>query len=284
MENFIQFFAEIPSSVRSTILISGLTLFFLLEAGIPLFRFNYNKVNHALLNLFFTFTTLLINLSGAFLILQATDYNLHHQWGLLPMIHHSLPSLPYWVLVLLGILLLDFIGAWFIHWLEHRVKWMWKFHIIHHTDPCVDVTTGLRHHPGESVLRLGFTILAVFISGASIGIVMLYQTLSAFFAQLTHANIKTPKVLDNILSLIFVTPDFHKVHHHFVLPETDRNYGNIFSLWDRIFQTAQNADKLEKLHYGLDTHQSKAEQSSLKSLLLIPFKPYRLPVGSKFNN
>ena len=283
MENIIHFFANIPSSTRSIILVTGLTLFFLLEAGFPLFRFKYEKARHTLLNLFFTLTTLLINLSGAFLILWAADYNLQYQSGILPIIQSNIPSIPYWILVLIGVLLLDFIGAWFIHWLEHRIKWMWKFHIIHHTDPCVDVTTGLRHHPGESILRFGFTLVAVFVSGSSIGIVMLYQTLSAFFAQLTHANIRTPKKLDAIFSIILVTPTFHKIHHHFILPDTDKNYGNIFSIWDRLFNTSINVGKMKNIKYGLDTHQLKKEQSSLKDLLLIPFKPYRFPVGSKFS-
>ena len=92
----------------------------------------------------------------------------------------------------MGILVMDFISAWFVHWLEHRVKWMWKFHIIHHTDQTVDVTTGLRHHPIEAIFRLIFTILGIIISGASIGIIMLYQTISAFNAHLSHANFKKP--------------------------------------------------------------------------------------------
>ena len=277
LNDIIIYFEGIPSSIRSIILISGLAFFLLLESGIPLFRFKYNKVKHAALNIFFTSTTLIINLLGASLILFFANYNAQNNSGLL-----NLFELPIWLNIIFGLMLLDLIGAWLIHWIEHNVKWMWKFHIIHHTDPEVDVTTGLRHHPGESVFRLLFTALAVFVSGASFGVVMIYQTLSAFFAHLTHANIKVPKIINRILDKVIVTPHFHKAHHHYTLPHTDKNYGNIFSIWDRIFGTSIKVDDLDDLKYGLDTHMNKKETSNIKTMLLIPFGEYRPPVGSKF--
>ncbi|HED11403.1 MAG TPA: sterol desaturase family protein, partial [Caldithrix abyssi] len=191
MDSIIHFFEQIPSSQRTIILVSGFTFFWILENSLPLFAFKYNKWQHALLNIFFTLTTLLVNLGFAFVIISAADYTSQHQSGLL----YLLP-LPLWLHVVLGVLLLDFIGAWLIHWVEHRVPFMWRFHIIHHTDTKVDVTTALRHHPGESVFRAAFTILAIFVAGVPVGVVMLYQTLSALFAQLTHANMRMPRQLD----------------------------------------------------------------------------------------
>ena len=73
-------------------------------------------------------------------------------------------ELPLWAEVLIGLLLLDLTGAYLVHWTEHKVKWMWKFHLIHHTDTNVDVTTGLRHHPGEMIFRIGFLIMEVNIN------------------------------------------------------------------------------------------------------------------------
>jgi sterol desaturase/sphingolipid hydroxylase (fatty acid hydroxylase superfamily) len=259
-------------------LISGLAFFLILEGGLPLVSFKYNKLKHAAINIFFTLTTLIINLLGASLIFLAYQYNATNGTGLLNLI-----EMPLWLNIICGLMLLDLIGAWLIHWIEHNVKWMWKFHIIHHTDTEVDVTSGLRHHPGESVFRLLFTSLAVFISGASFGVVMLYQTLSAFFAHLTHANISVPNTIDKVLDKVFVTPHFHKIHHHYVLPYTDRNYGNIFSIWDRLLGTSITVNKMSDLIYGLDTHMKEKETSNIKTMLLIPFKKYRHPTGSKFS-
>ncbi len=135
-------------------------------------------------------------------------------------------------------MLLDLIGAYAIHFIEHKIKWMWRFHIVHHADMHVDTTTANRHHPGESVFRAVFTTLAVFISGgAPIWLVMLYQSLSAVLSQFNHANIQLPEGVDKILRVFILTPTMHLVHHHYMRPETDSNFGNIFSIWDKMFKT-----------------------------------------------
>ena len=174
---------------------------------------------------------------------------------------------------------MDLIGAYFIHWAEHKVKWMWKFHVVHHSDTTVDVTTGLRHHPGETVFRISFTILAIIVIGAPMWIIMFYQSMSVLFAHLTHANINMPKNVDQALSWVFITPLMHKVHHHYQQPLTDTNYGNIFSFWDRIFSTFAQVEDTKELIYGVDTHMNVAENDRMSNLLKIPFQPYRQPEG-----
>jgi len=277
MEAFIAFFEDIPTSFRATILIGGLVFFWIIEGTIPLFSFHYNKYRHAGLNLFFTLTTMIIGFGLAGVLLLASDYTSSREIGLLYLI-----PMPLWVQIIVGVLLLDLIGAYFIHWLEHQVKWMWKFHLVHHSDTSVDVTTGLRHHPGETVFRIAFTILAVMIVGAPMGIIMLYQSISVLFAHITHANINMPRRVDQLLSIVLVTPNMHKVHHHYTQPFTDTNYGNIFSFWDRIFGTFAQVNQTSDLTYGIDTHMEPNENARLRNLLAIPFQKYRPPKGSKF--
>ncbi|MCH8957815.1 sterol desaturase family protein [candidate division KSB1 bacterium] len=278
MQTIIDFFETISPAYRTAILVTGLVGFWALEGAMPLFSFKYSKIKHALLNLFFILTTLVVNFVFAFFIIKACDFTTVNKFGLL-----YLADLPLWLHVMLGVLLLDFIGAYLIHWIHHQVKWMWKFHLIHHTDTKVDVTTSLRHHPGESLFRVIFALLAILIAGVPVGVVMIYQTLSALFAQITHANIKTPAKIDRLLSYIFVTPKMHKVHHHFAQPLTDTNYGNIFSIWDRLFRTFVEVET-KTLQYGIDTHMQMEEHSSLKNLLAIPFQAYRAPGSSKFGD
>jgi len=250
-----------------------------LESLFPLFKMDYSKLKHAGINITFTVITLIVNLLGAILILAAVRYNETNNTGLL-----NLTELPLWLYIVGGLIFMDLVGAWLIHWIEHKIKWLWKFHLIHHTDPNVDVTSGLRHHPGENIFRLLFTAMAVLITGASFGLVMMYQTISAFFAHLTHANIKIPNIVDKTLSYILVTPHFHKVHHHYVQPHTDSNYGNIFSIWDHLFRTVTHVEKMDDLVYGIDTHMKLEEHSSFTNLLMIPLQPYRPSVGSKFSS
>lgn len=277
MESIVNFFNDVPTEFRAGILISGILLFWILEGTVPLFRFGYKKFRHAGINLFLTLTTMIIGFGLAGVLLAASDMVAESRFGLLYII-----ELPLWAQLVVGVLLMDLIGAYFIHWTEHKVKWMWKFHLVHHSDTTVDVTTGLRHHPGETVFRIGFTILAVMIIGAPMWIIMVYQSLSVLFAHITHANINMPRGVDRALSWVFITPLMHKVHHHYTQPLTDTNYGNIFSFWDRIFGTFAQVDDTNELVYGIDTHMDPKENDKMGSLLKIPFEPYRPPTGSKF--
>jgi len=277
MQQIVNYFETIPDLDRTLILWGGLTLFYLLEYVVPLIRFRYKKLKHAGINIFFTITTVLVNFLLAFLVVQTTEWTKEHQFGLIYLIH-----MPLWAQMVAGVLLLDLIGAYSIHLIEHKVKWMWKFHLIHHADTYVDTTTANRHHPGESVFRFVFTWLAVFIIGAQFWMVMLYQSASVVLSQFNHANITLPKWIDNMLSYILVSPNMHKVHHHYMQPYTDSNYGNIFSIWDRLFGTFKKLDP-KNLVYGIDTHMKPEENAAIGNLLAIPFQPYRVPKGSKFS-
>ena len=259
MYELINYFENIPTIHRSILIVGGITIFWFLEGLFPLVRFNYKKWQHAIPNFFFTLTTIVINLSMAFLLLNTSDWTIHNNFGLLQWI----PGLTLWGEIILGILLLDFVGAYLPHYTEHRIKPLWMIHLVHHSDPNVDTTTANRHHPLESIIRFLFTLLGVFIMGASIGIVMLYQALSLVSTQFNHANIRLPKKLDQWISYILVSPDMHKIHHHYRLPYTDTNFGNIFSIWDRMLGTFSNYER-EKITYGVDVFPDEKKKQSDK--------------------
>ena len=278
MSQIVDFFADVPLIFRTGILLGGIVMFWILEGIIPLYSFNYKKGRHAFLNLLFTTTTAIIGFGFAFLLLKSTEIVNENKFGFIHLF-----DFPIVFQVIISLLILDLIGAYLVHLIEHKVPWMWKFHVVHHSDKNVDVTTGLRHHPGETVFRILFTILGVYVSGASIGMVMLYQSISVLFAHITHANISLPKNLDRIVSYILVTPNMHKVHHHFKLPLTDTNYGNIFSIWDRLFGTYSYVDDSKSIVYGIDTHINDKKIDSFSDLLLIPFKKIKKTNQSKFS-
>ncbi|WP_396157132.1 sterol desaturase family protein [Flavobacterium sp.] len=270
MNEIINYFSSIPSSHRALILAGGIAFFWLIETAVPFVKFQYNKWQHAGINLFFTLTTIVVNFGLALLLLKTAQWTTENSFGIL----NWLPELNPWLFAIVGLLLLDLIGAYLAHLVEHKVKFLWRFHLIHHTDTWIDTTSANRHHPGESVIRFIFTTLGVLIVGCPMWLVFLYQTLSVLSTQFTHANISLPKKMDNFLSYFIVSPDMHKVHHHYVLPYTDSNYGNIFSVWDRLFGTFKTLDR-DKLVYGVDTHMKSEENNKLSNLLSIPFQKYR---------
>ena len=272
METLLNYFEAIPSTHRSALLIGGITLFWILEGMLPLFNFKYKKWRHALPNLFFTLTTVIINFALAGLLIFTSFWVKENNFGII----NWLPEMPLWLYALLGVLFLDFFGAYLAHYVEHKVKPLWMVHLVHHSDHNVDTTTANRHHPIESIIRFAFTLAGVFIVGTPIAIVFLYQSMSLVATQFTHANIKMSKRVDKLISYVFISPDMHKIHHHYKLPYTDSNYGNIFSIWDRLFGTYMYMNR-ENIVYGVDTFPNEKENGSLIHLLKQPFHKYRKP-------
>jgi sterol desaturase/sphingolipid hydroxylase (fatty acid hydroxylase superfamily) len=216
-------------------------------------------------NFGFTIIHLLIQTLLAIVIVLLADWCASQSFGLV-----------YWfntgtlLTIIIAVLALDF-SSWLVHLVMHKVKPLWRFHLIHHTDNKVDVTTGLRHHPGDSILRGIFFMLLIFISGAPMYGVMIYQTLLVLATAFTHANISLPKKLDKALSFILVSPNMHKVHHHWKQPYTDSNYGGVFSIWDRLFGTFMKLDAKD-IRYGLDKHYPNEKDEDFLSLMKKPFQ------------
>jgi sterol desaturase/sphingolipid hydroxylase (fatty acid hydroxylase superfamily) len=264
LETLQAYFTTISSLHRAMLLAGGITFFWLVEIAAPLFNFKYKKFKHAGINLFFTLTTIIVNFGFAIIMVRVSDWAVAQHFGLLPLL-----QLSGWSEAILGILLLDFIGAYLVHMIEHKVKFLWKFHMVHHADTHVDTTTGNRHHPGESVVRAVFAIIAVWVLGTPIWMVMLYQSLSVVLTQFNHANIRIPKWFDKSFGYIIVSPNMHRVHHHVTRPQTDSNYGNIFSFWDRLLGT-YNDTPMENIVYGLDVLDNSKDES-LAYQLKAPF-------------
>ncbi len=270
METVVAYFSSIPSSHRAAVLAGGIAFFWLMESARPMVVFEYRKWHHAGINLFFTLTTVIVNFFLAFLLLLSADLAARHQFGIL----HWIPSFNIWLYTLIGLLLLDLIGAYMAHLVQHKIAALWRFHLIHHTDTWVDTTSANRHHPGESVIRFVFTAIGVWLVGSPMWLVFLYQSLSVVFSQFNHANIALPPAVDKLLSWIIVSPDMHKTHHHYKLPYTDSNYGNIFSIWDRLFGTFRYLSR-DKLVYGVDTCMDPQENESISAMLKVPFQSYK---------
>jgi sterol desaturase/sphingolipid hydroxylase (fatty acid hydroxylase superfamily) len=185
-------------------------------------------------------------------------------------------GLPPTVGFLVGLAGLD-LFAYFAHVSMHKLHTLWRFHRVHHADSRVNVTTAFREHPGETVWRISWHLAAVVVFGIPPWLLLIYLTISAFNAQLEHCNLKVPAKIDRWLRLIYVTPNMHKLHHHRYLPETDMNYSNLLSIWDRLFMTYHPGPNFHHLNYGLDDFDWES-RNSVKELLFAPFTiPYRPP-------
>jgi len=181
----------------------------------------------------------------------------------------NLIEIPYVLKMAAGFLAIDFVSYWTHRW-YHRYEIFWRLHRVHHSDTQMDSSTSLRFHPLDALLDNASTILAAFIFGLDINIIIIrwiiYMPL--FFAQ--HSSINFPEWIDRLLSKIFVTPNFHKVHHHQNQQFTDSNYGNIFIFWDKLFNTYKSLP-VKEIKFGLvefDTQERQTFWFLLKSPLI----------------
>jgi sterol desaturase/sphingolipid hydroxylase (fatty acid hydroxylase superfamily) len=264
MDTFITFFANLTSLQKLIWIIGMMTIFWILEGAYPLRKFDYKKWEHAKANLILLTTTIIINVLFGLATVGIFNWLEQSQFGLL-----NLVELPIWVEMILAIMLLDFLAQYVVHYLLHKVKFMWRFHMVHHSDTHVDVTSGTRHHPIDFIMRETFALIAILIAGLPLAYYVLYRILTILFTYFSHANIRLPIWLDKSISLVFISPNTHKFHHHFEMPWTDTNYGNIFSLWDRAFGTFIYYDPYD-IVYGLDAL-DKEKSDDILYQLKIPF-------------
>jgi sterol desaturase/sphingolipid hydroxylase (fatty acid hydroxylase superfamily) len=154
--------------------------------------------------------------------------------------------------IFVSVVALDFFFGYVAHVALHVVPPLWRVHAVHHSDPFVDVTTTYRTHPIESVWRSTVMLIPVWLLGVPASALVVYRALSAINGLLEHANLRVWPGLDRALSVVWVTPNMHKVHHSRRHRETNSNYGNLLSVYDRVFRTFTNTERGQFVEYGLN--------------------------------
>ena len=186
----------------------------------------------------------------------------------------TLAGWPLWVQLVAGFVVLD-LADWTLHWLSHRLRPLWIIHAVHHSDPHVDVTTTLRHHPLEILASLAWQIALLALVGLPGWIVLLRGLAFAPLTLYHHANVATPRRLDRALATVLVTPGVHRMHHSPAKAETNSNFGQMFSFWDRLFGTWTPPDYERTPVYGLE-RLADARWQGVAGMLATPFRAWRL--------
>ena len=266
LERFVEFWNQVTPAQRLLTIAVPLVFFWLIEYIIPLFAFDkgYKKIRHTGVNLVFLLTSFIVNLVLGIGTVAAATWASKEQFGLMNWL-----QFPLWAQVLFTLFIMDLFAQYIPHYLLHKVKFLWRFHVVHHSDTHVDVSTGTRHHPGEWLVRESFTIMGVVLMGVPTGLYFMHRSFQALFTYFNHANIHLPKWLDRTIGFVFVSPDMHKFHHHHKRPWTDMNFANSFSVWDRLFGTLVY-DDVSKIRYGIDTLDDKLDEN-IAFQMKVPF-------------
>jgi sterol desaturase/sphingolipid hydroxylase (fatty acid hydroxylase superfamily) len=254
------------SSVTSLAMILGVMgVVALIEAVLPLHARGPWGRSHLGPNLALTFITFGTNIVFNTSLVLALQGLQSSGFGLLRLVR-----LPWLLAAIVAVLVLDF-SFYLAHVAMHKSPVLWRFHRVHHSDPEVDVTTTVRQHPGESVIRYAFMTVAAVSLGVSPAVFAVYRLWSAVNGLFEHANVRMPRRLDSVLSIVVITPNMHKVHHSRSAVETDSNYGNIVSLFDRLFRTFTPSQRGLNITYGLEGFDDPARQTTA-ALLALPFR------------
>lgn len=228
------------------------------------------KWKHSATNFLFIFSALPVQLFLTFFVVAISKWVTFHHWGIIYLIPYHKHLLLFYVFSFLILDLFEYI----YHVIMHKTSFLWKFHIVHHTDLEVDVSTTVREHPGETFVRVCFLMLWVFISGTSIGVLVLRQTIQSVANIFAHSKMRLPYKIERVLGAVFITPNLHHVHHHYQLPYTDSNYGDVLSIWDRLFGTFKELT-IEETVFGIDTHFDESVCGNYISIAKIPFKKFK---------
>jgi sterol desaturase/sphingolipid hydroxylase (fatty acid hydroxylase superfamily) len=228
-------------------------------------------VNFALMGLNNLLLTVLVPATS----LVVAQYCQAHGFGLL----NALP-VPQWLAISASVVVLDFV-YYALHWVFHRVPWLWVFHRVHHADPDYDLTTGLRFHPGEFLVYTMLKLAAIAVLGIPPEVAFVMDLLLALDGFLVHGNVRINADIDRLLRRLVVTPEMHRVHHSRDLREGNSNYGAILSLWDRVLGTYVQEPRLGHLamEFGVEGVDAKTGMK-LGAMLLAPFAR-RPGVGSR---
>jgi sterol desaturase/sphingolipid hydroxylase (fatty acid hydroxylase superfamily) len=238
----------------------------LLEARRPLRRRIEPRGEHLVRNLVVTaITAAVVGPLQTPFIQPALDRVRQRRLGILNMLGG-----PLWLRDLLGVLLLDY-TLWHWHFMNHRVAFLWRFHLAHHIDRDLDASTALRFHFGEMTLSIPYRMLQIRLLGISERALTIWQNMLILSVLFHHSNLRLPRSLDEQLVGLVVTPRMHGIHHSDWLEETDSNWSSLLSVWDLLHGTFRYDIPQAEITIGVPAYRDD-EQVTLGATLALPFR------------
>ena len=202
------------------------------------------------------------------LLVPVAEWARGHRIGIL-----NWTSLPAAVETVAAVLLLDY-TLWHWHWLNHRVPFLWRFHLVHHVDLDLDSSTALRFHFGEMMLSVPYRLAQVVVIGASPSAVTVWQVLLVASILFHHSNVRLPAGLERVLVRLLVTPRMHGIHHSDYENETNSNWSSLLSAWDWLHGTLLLSVPQREVAIGVPGY-GDPRQVTLGRSLALPFRRQR---------
>lgn len=170
-------------------------------------------------------------------------------------------------------------ASFLLHYLQHRIAFLWRFHKVHHAATVLNPITQYRIHPVELILNNIKTIVLIgllmgvfeyFANGrisayTFMGVNVITFVFLFFGSNLRHSSVqlKYPKWLERI----FISPFQHQIHHSNASEHFNKNLGSKLAIWDWLFGTLLTSEKVKKLNYGLGKEEDRNFASFFGNLL-----------------
>ncbi|MEK6477671.1 sterol desaturase family protein [Catalinimonas sp. 4WD22] len=256
------------------VVLSVLALF-VLERKYPLRKRKIAQIPRLLTNIqLVPLASLSLRLALVPAIVQAARFSQKKDFGLLRWL-----PLPPVLSNLLGFMLLDYSNyGW--HWLNHRSRFMWRFHQVHHADMDMDVSTGLRFHIGEMLISVFYRAACAALGGVSPRTTIVYEIAFELANNFHHSNTRMPEKFDRGLSRLIVTPRMHGIHHSIVRQETDSNYCIVLTFWDQLHRTFKIDIPQEAINIGVPYVRKHLKAGALMKMPWEEAGKWQLPDGT----
>lgn len=187
------------------------------------------------------------------------------------------------ILYTITLTLLSDFATYVVHFMFHKVSFLWEFHKIHHSATSMNPITQYRLHPIELIVNNAKGILVLgFVTGMFrhfsanpineievIGANVFSFAFLLFGANLRHSRI--PLKYFSWLEYVFISPYQHQIHHSNKEEHFDKNIGSKLAIWDWMFGTLLRSESVESMRFGI----GKSEDSNYNSLLKTLWMPFR---------
>jgi sterol desaturase/sphingolipid hydroxylase (fatty acid hydroxylase superfamily) len=257
----------VAGQLPTIVAFSAIAVFALVELGFPRMRVRPRWREHLPPILSFAVLTI-----ATTLVLQyAVQDHLVATFAPLRMFNLGRMPLPDWLIFVVSFLIVDLLNYVF-HRLSHAIPVLWRLHAVHHSDEHVTALTGQLHHPLELVASYVFLLFLYVLLGMPVVAAIIYGLVYAVENAFAHADVALPRGLDRWLRWIIVTPDLHRTHHSSDMREGNSNFGQVFTIWDRLFGTYVDRPSLPEaeLRMGLP-ETSRPDRFRSATLLAYPF-------------
>jgi len=255
---------ETLNNLVPVIAILGMATFMTLERWMPYFAHGASRGKQRWRNLGIVAIGFAMNAVVGAAVAMPVMWADAHRFGLMYRLDVWPP-----MAVLIGVFLIDLYN-YAQHVTLHAVPALWRIHRVDHADTELDASSGLRTHPFELLLLLFVPALILPLLGVPLASFIVYNLGALPWFMLNHSNMRYPAWFEHWGSLLMATPDWHRIHHSSYQPETDSNYGCVFSVWDRLFGTAGTANAAT-IRFGLEKFRDPHEQTVWR-LLKMPFR------------